>query len=111
MIELDLSHSRLLTFDLSLADCSPVQIIKPLKQYKSSCETSVTLVCELSNHTARVMWLKDGEPIRACDKYKMTIEGHLHKLIIRNVCNEDEAVYSMVVDGESTSYYLVPEIS
>jgi hypothetical protein len=55
------------------------------------------------------VWLKDGEPIELCDKYRMTFRGHYHSLVIIDLDIEDEGVYSLTVDDLNTSYYVVKE--
>lgn len=69
----------------------------------------MTLTCQLSKQITRCVWSRDGEPIRNCDKFRMTFMGHSHNLVISDLDPEDEGVYSLSVDNLSTSYYVVRE--
>lgn len=89
---------------------TPVEILTPLKLIRSPVVTErVTLSCQLSKQITRCVWSKDGDPIRNCDKFRMTFVGHSHNLLINDFDIEDEGLYSLSVDDLNTSYYVVKD--
>lgn len=97
----------MLNYVIAFTD-TPVEILTPLKLIRSPMVTErVTLSCLLSKQMTRCVWSKDGEPIKNCDKFRMTFVGHSHNLLINDFDNEDEGLYSLSMDDLNTSYYVV----
>lgn len=60
--------------------------------------------CEISKANMKAEWQRAGKVISAGDKYEMSVEGGVHKLIVHNVDDLDEDNYTVVIrDVQSTA--------
>ena len=82
-------------YKTSLFTEKPVEFLAPLPtEQKAIPGDEITLEVELSKDTEDVFWLKDGKKIKPSDNVKIVKDGKKHKLIIKKVDFDDDAVYS-----------------
>lgn len=63
----------------------------------------VTFECELSKPNVKVQWLKSGKPILPNKKFEVAMDGSVHRLVIRDIVNEEDiAEYTATVRGKSS---------
>lgn len=63
----------------------------------------VTFECELSKPNVKVQWLKSGKPILPNKKFEVVMDGSVHRLVIRDIVNEEDiAEYTATVRGKSS---------
>lgn len=60
------------------------------------------LECTVSSPRCSVAWYKGREELVSSDRVDILVDGCSHKLVIQQVCIEDEGTYSVEV-GEHTS--------
>ncbi|KAK3083483.1 hypothetical protein FSP39_023775 [Pinctada imbricata] len=70
---------------------------------------STIFECELSKPDMPAKWFLDGKPLTEGDKYKMTVDGAVHRLQIDDIDGEDEGDYSIVVRGKKSEGELIVE--
>uniref|UniRef100_A0A9J7XXV3 Obscurin, cytoskeletal calmodulin and titin-interacting RhoGEF b n=1 Tax=Cyprinus carpio carpio TaxID=630221 RepID=A0A9J7XXV3_CYPCA len=78
-------------------------ISKELQGVSARIGEDATFSCELSQSGLEVKWSKDGKSIRKSQKYEISQEQTLVKLVIRNVTEKDSGEYSCEVTGGPTS--------
>lgn len=78
-------------------------ISKELQGVSARIGEDATFSCELSQSGLEVKWSKDGKSIRKSQKYEISQEQMLVKLVIRNVTEKDSGEYSCEVTGGPTS--------
>lgn len=71
--------------------------------------TDSTLVVKLSQSNVDVKWLKNGKPIKPCDKFEILSEGATKKLIIKKVKLDDQDEYTCVAGNVKTKTSLKVE--
>ena len=59
--------------------------------------------CELSKTGLKMDWTKDNKPIKSNDKYEITAEGTVHRLVIQDVDAKDVGTYAAEYQHLSTS--------
>ncbi|KAM9845170.1 obscurin [Aulostomus maculatus] len=59
--------------------------------------------CEVTHATSTVKWIKEGKTIRKSQKYDISQEGKVMKLVIHNVSAQDSGEYSCEVIGGATT--------
>ena len=86
----------------------PVEIIKPLKSVTVENGQPIILQCELSKANISVHWLKDEHPL---DTTRCTVEvdGFAHFLHIPISNSDDEAQYSISVQGHTSNCLVLVE--
>ncbi|XP_034149721.1 obscurin-like [Esox lucius] len=61
------------------------------------------LNCEITKPEAFIRWLKNGHQIRhGPPKYQISVEEHLVRLVVKNVCSRDSGEYCCEADGIAT---------
>ncbi|GAB1597549.1 hypothetical protein Ahia01_000031400, partial [Argonauta hians] len=80
-----------------------------LTEQKIRVTETAIFTCEVDREDVTCVWLKDGKEIKTSERIEIITEKRTHKLIIRNVQEEDKGEYSCVVDDVSTSAQLVVE--
>lgn len=70
---------------------------------------TVQLVCEVNKPNKPAMWMKDGEQITTADGYEITVDGNIHRLLIRRASLDNEAEYTCMVASEDTTTMLYVE--
>ena len=56
------------------------------------------LEAEVSKPDSKGVWLKDGTLIKADPRLEMTVEGTVHKLLIKHAYFDDNGEYTLLVD-------------
>ncbi|XP_078142269.1 titin-like [Centroberyx gerrardi] len=79
-----------------------VEFTKHLKDLKITEKKRATFECEVSESNIQVMWMKDGQELEMSDRYKMTSDKFVHRLILPSVRLSDAGEYT-VVAGSSMS--------
>ena len=88
----------------------PIEFIRELKdQTVMEIPSTATFECELSKAGLRVQWLRGDEPISSGDKYDITSDGAVHRLIVRDVSGDDMNTYTATVRGKTSSASLTVE--
>ena len=88
----------------------PIEFIRELKdQTVMEIPSTATFECELSKAGLRVQWLRGDEPISSGDKYDITTDGAVHRLIVRDVSGDDMNTYTATVRGKTSSASLTVE--
>ena len=64
---------------------------------------SVTFECEISKAGLKVEWFKGDKKLRRDDRYDITVDGKVHRLIIDKVTEKDIAEYSATYQTLKTS--------
>ena len=67
-------------------------------------DETVTLTCEASKPNVEATWLKDGKPFSFKDKkkYKVSVDGTTHTLVIPKSEVEDSAEFTCTIGGAKT---------
>uniref|UniRef100_A0A665WLU6 Obscurin like cytoskeletal adaptor 1a n=1 Tax=Echeneis naucrates TaxID=173247 RepID=A0A665WLU6_ECHNA len=89
------------TADLEVEEL-PVSIVKPLRDRTALEKHRVILECTVSSPRCGATWYKGREELVSSDRVDISVDGCSHKLVIQQVCVEDEGTYSIEV-GEHTS--------
>ena len=88
----------------------PIEFIRELKdQTVMEIPSTATFECELSKAGLRVQWLRGDEPISSGDKYDITTDGAVHRLIVHDVSGDDMDTYTATVRGKTSSASLTVE--
>ena len=84
-----------LTVDFLLTE-EKVDFLKPLENQKTSqIPDTITFECELSVPGVSVEWMKGDRAIKKSNKYDITSDGTVHRLIIKDVDGKDVGDYSV----------------
>ena len=59
--------------------------------------------CEVSKSNVPVQWFKEDEPIRKSHKYDVKVDGCVHKLIVKDICEKDEKEYFITAKNNKCS--------
>lgn len=71
------------------------EFTEPLKPIQATELEPTELVCEVSDESVPVKWLKAGEEIPEDDKrYEFKVQGRRRSLVIKDTTLEDAAEYS-----------------
>lgn len=82
----------------------------PLQEQTECTEgDTVTLVCEVNKPNKTAMWLRDGEQITPADGVEISVDGNIHKLVIRRTSLDSEAEYTCMVGDVDTTTMLYVE--
>ncbi|XP_029942050.1 obscurin-like protein 1a [Salarias fasciatus] len=80
----------------------PVSIVKPLRDRTALEKHRVILECTVSSPHCAATWYKGKRELVSSDRVELSVDGCSHKLVIQQVCVEDEGTYRIEV-GEHTS--------
>ncbi|XP_077990140.1 twitchin-like isoform X3 [Glandiceps talaboti] len=75
------------------------EFVKKLKSQEVTEKDRTVLHCELSLPEAKLLWFRDGEPVRPNNRVIIKHEGIVHKLIIEDTTLDDEGEYEVKVQG------------
>jgi len=65
---------------------------------------SAEFECEISKEGLKAEWFKGDKPIKASDKFNITSQGGVHRLVITDCQGEDDAKYTIAFkDVKSTA--------
>ena len=91
------------SFTASCLSVEDIQFVRELKNVKiNELPATATLECELSKEVDSVQWLKNGQPIKRGIKYDIVADGRVHRLVINEVDDEDDAEYTIVVKSKTS---------
>ena len=67
-------------------------------------DETVTLTCEASKSNVEATWLKNGKPFNFSDKkkYKVSVDGTTHTMVIPKTEVEDSAEFTCTINGAKT---------
>ncbi|XP_029460824.1 obscurin-like protein 1 [Rhinatrema bivittatum] len=89
----------------------PVRIVKQIRDKTARLKNRVLLECSVSKPHAQVRWFRGHTQLCPSEKYEMYSEGTCQRLIISNVCPEDEALYSChTLHDESSARLMVEDL-
>ncbi|XP_023933258.1 titin isoform X1 [Lingula anatina] len=71
---------------------------------------SAEFECELNQPDVPIQWLQGDKPLRPSDKHKMVSEGPVHKLLVKEVDDEDDGDYSVVAKDKKSTAKLSVEV-
>ncbi|XP_034146108.1 obscurin isoform X18 [Esox lucius] len=78
-------------------------ILRDLQDVSAVSGEDAVFTCEVRQTNAIVQWAKDGKDIRKSEKYEISKEGRVMKLIIHRITVQDSGVYSCEVIGGATT--------
>ena len=88
-----------------------IEIIRPLKDQKiTDLPATATFECEISKRDAEGTWYKGSEKIKKSKKYSFEVEGGVQRLIIKDVCDEDDDEYTFAIKDLKTKAALFIEV-
>ncbi|XP_053392348.1 uncharacterized protein LOC128555021 [Mercenaria mercenaria] len=91
---------------------SPFKFVKELKDIKIEvAPNTATFICEVNTSESLVEWYFHNQHIEKSNKYEMIDDGPVHKLIIRDVSEEDEGKYSIIANGLRSDATLKIEVT
>ena len=88
---------------------TPVKFTVPLADKTVPEKTDAVLECEVNKVDAEVTWYKDGKPLKSTEKCRITKEGNVHRLTLKDVTPRQVAKYTAKTGPESTSAKLTLE--
>ncbi|KAG2467001.1 TITIN protein, partial [Polypterus senegalus] len=80
-----------------------LRITKTMKSIEIPETKAATFECEVSHFNVPAMWLKNGVEIEMSEKFRISVQGKLHQLIIMNTSSEDSAEYTFVCGNDKVS--------
>nr|XP_046259560.1 titin-like isoform X2 [Scatophagus argus] len=83
-----------------------VEFTKHLKGLKITEKKRATFECEVSEPNIQVMWMKDGQELEISDRYKMTSDKFVHRLVLPSVRLSDAGEYTAVAGSSMSKGYL-----
>uniref|UniRef100_A0AAY5KTQ4 Ig-like domain-containing protein n=1 Tax=Esox lucius TaxID=8010 RepID=A0AAY5KTQ4_ESOLU len=83
-------------------DARVIEFTKHIKDIKITEKKRATFECEISEPNVPVMWMKDGQELEISERYIVSTEKSIHRLMIQSVRMSDAGEYS-VVAGSSVS--------
>ncbi|MEQ2173687.1 hypothetical protein GOODEAATRI_000003 [Goodea atripinnis] len=79
-----------------------IEFTKHLKDLKITEKKRATFECEVSESNVQVMWMKDGQELEMSERYKMSSDKFVHRLVLPSVRMSDAGEYTAVA-GSSMS--------
>ena len=76
----------------------PTEIVRPLANMNVTEHQTLVLECEVSQPNKKPTWFFKGKEVKASANIKLTSEGNVHKLTIKDAELSDEGLYKMQVD-------------
>lgn len=87
----------------------PTEFTKPLADVTVTEKETVCLECEVSKANKPGKWFKNGQEIKQDDNVKFVTYDKIHRLIIKSAVLDDEAEYTVEVDGQTSKSQLYVE--
>uniref|UniRef100_F7AV37 Myosin-binding protein H n=1 Tax=Ciona intestinalis TaxID=7719 RepID=F7AV37_CIOIN len=91
------------------SSCSELLVQEPAAVFtrafsdlKVNFKETAEFFCEVSNETTKGNWLKDGKPMKADDRVKITETGKARKLVISGVKDSDQGEYTFAAEDNPT---------
>ena len=70
---------------------------------------TATFECEVSKPDRPVTWCKDGKDLSSSDRFVMRVEKTKHFLTIKDCVLDDEAKYTIKIEGKESTAKLTVE--
>ncbi|XP_044217711.1 obscurin [Thunnus albacares] len=77
----------------------PVHIFRELLNVKAVPGEDAELSCEITKPEVTIRWMKNGHLIRRSQKYEMSVEKNLARLVIKNATIRDSGEYCCEAEG------------
>ncbi|CDQ62005.1 unnamed protein product [Oncorhynchus mykiss] len=90
-------------------DARVIEFTKHIKDIKITEKKRATFECEISEPNVQVMWMKDGQELDISERYTVSTEKFLHRLMIQSVRMSDAGEYSVVAGASVSKAYLTVE--
>ena len=85
----------------------PVEITKQLSNLEVMEKQTVMFECEVSKPNQVAIWFQGADKIEPgvgdWERFRVEVDGHIHRLIIENVHLEDAKKYSCTIKDKKTS--------
>lgn len=86
-----------------------INFIRPLEDViVSSMGHHATFECQLSREVKDFAWLKNGRPVLADQKHRLTQEGAVYRLTLSHIEPEDATEYAFSVRSKKSRAKLIP---
>ncbi|RVE61151.1 hypothetical protein OJAV_G00167850 [Oryzias javanicus] len=86
-----------------------IEFTKNLKDLSITEKKRATFECEVSEANIQVMWMKDGLELEMSDRYKITVDGFVHRLVLPSVRLSDAGEYTAVAGSSMSKGHLMVE--
>ncbi|KAJ0005748.1 hypothetical protein NQD34_015642 [Periophthalmus magnuspinnatus] len=87
-----------------------IEFTKKIKDIKITEKKKAIFECEISEPNAQVMWMKDGQELDTSEeRYIVTAEKYVHRLMIQTVRMSDAGEYSVVAGSSISKAQLIVE--
>ncbi|XP_028847169.1 titin-like [Denticeps clupeoides] len=90
-------------------DARVIEFTKHIKDIKIAEKKKAVFECEVSEPNVQVMWMKDGQELEISDRYKVSTEKFLHRLMIQAVRMSDAGEYSVFAGSSVSKAHLTVE--
>lgn len=70
---------------------------------------TVTLKCEVTKEDGKVVWMKNGKPIKSDKKHEIHHDGTNLSLTLKDVSPDEQAEYTCQYEDDKTSCNLLVE--
>ncbi|KAL0963720.1 hypothetical protein UPYG_G00309990 [Umbra pygmaea] len=90
-------------------DARVIEFTKHIKDLKITEKKRATFECEISEPNVPVMWMKDGQELEMSDRYRVSTEKFLQRLMIQSVRMSDAGEYSVVAGASLSTAHLTVE--
>lgn len=94
---------------MTLVSELPTEFTKPLTDTTITEKESVVLECEVSKPNKPARWYKDGKELKQSDNIKFTSFENTHRMIVKSATLDDEAEYTVEIDGQKSPAHLYVE--
>ncbi|KAM7407986.1 hypothetical protein PAMA_003631 [Pampus argenteus] len=87
-----------------------IEFTKKIKDIKITEKKKVIFECEVSEPNIQVMWMKGGQELDTSqERFIVTAEKYVHRLMIQTVCMSDAGEYSVVAGSSVSKAHLTVE--
>lgn len=82
---------------------SALRITKTMKSIEIPETKVATFECEVSHFNVPALWLQNGVEIEMSEKFRISVQGKVHQLVIMNTSTEDSAEYTFICGNDKVS--------
>ncbi|KAK7169443.1 hypothetical protein R3I93_005419 [Phoxinus phoxinus] len=86
-----------------------IEFTKHIKDIKVTEKKKAIFECELSEPNVQVTWMKDGQELEISERFKVSTERHMHRLMIQTVRMSDAGEYTVVAGSSVSKANLIVE--
>ncbi|RXN00523.1 Titin [Acipenser ruthenus] len=80
-----------------------LRITKTMKSIEIPETKVATFECEVSHFNVPALWLQNGVEIEMSEKFRISVQGKVHQLVIMNTSTEDSAEYTFICGNDKVS--------